>query len=60
MQYFVLETSGLSGENVQESFNLLASSLIYRIDNGELDPSTLATTIIKATLNEEQDEKCLC
>jgi small GTP-binding protein len=57
-----LETSAMTGENIQEAFNLLASSLVFRIDNGELDAGTLLPTSARTTVvNTSGDhEKCLC
>jgi Ras-related protein Rab-8A len=57
-----LETSAMTGDNIFEAFSLIANSLIFRVENGELDPSTMLPTGISANQNQNvgEDEACSC
>ena len=53
-----LETSALSGQNVQEAFLKLSKTIISKIDGGEIDPANNPRGIHRNEINQES--RCYC
>ncbi|XP_066931322.1 ras-related protein Rab-4B-like [Clytia hemisphaerica] len=62
-----LETSAMSGENVEEAFLKCSRTILTKIDAGELDPERMGsgiqygnTSLRKTTQQKPEGEKCDC